>query len=260
MSKIYNFFLDIDGTMLGRGQQVLSDALTASLRYAQSKGSKIFVNTGRTKAFVPKSIKELDCIDGLLCGCGAYIEYHGKTISEHFLTLEQITRVANEFIRLELDKDLLLEGKDYNYYLGEGSERHKLQGFIQFKSTEDIKSLGFVPKIHKFTVHTRLEKRAEFFDSISDEFYTMQFPHYCEIVPKGFDKGRAMQITEDLLCLDPSLSVAVGDSMNDEGMLRYAATSVAMGNATDEVKAMCDIITDTVDNDGVAKLIYDLMG
>ena len=87
----------------------------------------------------------------------------------------------------------------------------------------------------------------------------MHFPTYSETVPIGYDKGRALKIAEELLGLDPSLSVAVGDSMNDAAMLQYAATSVAMGNATDEVKAMCDLVTDTVDNDGVAKIIYQLM-
>ncbi len=39
-------------------------------------------------------------------------------------------------------------------------------------------------------------------------------------------------------------------------MLKYTGVGVAMGNAEDEVKSMADYVTDTNDNDGVAKAIY----
>jgi hydroxymethylpyrimidine pyrophosphatase-like HAD family hydrolase len=60
MSKIRNFFLDIDGTMLIRGKKQLTDELITALHYARAKGCKIFVNTGRTKSFLPYSIAKLD--------------------------------------------------------------------------------------------------------------------------------------------------------------------------------------------------------
>lgn len=50
----------------------------------------------------------------------------------------------------------------------------------------------------------------------------------------------------------------LGDGGNDITMLRHAGVGVAMGNASDEVKAHADYITDDVDNDGVAKLLQKL--
>jgi hydroxymethylpyrimidine pyrophosphatase-like HAD family hydrolase len=38
-------------------------------------------------------------------------------------------------------------------------------------------------------------------------------------------------------------------------MLRHVPHSVAMGNASDEVKRAARYVTDTVDNDGIAKFI-----
>ena len=38
-------------------------------------------------------------------------------------------------------------------------------------------------------------------------------------------------------------------------MIKYAGLGVAMGNAIDKVKAAANYITDTNDNDGVAKVI-----
>ena len=49
--------------------------------------------------------------------------------------------------------------------------------------------------------------------------------------------------------------IACGDESNDYSMIKYAGLGVAMGNAIDKVKAAANYITDTNDNDGVAKVI-----
>lgn len=259
MSKAYNFFLDIDGTILPRGQKSISKELEAALEYARSKGCKIFINTGRTKAFVPYSLITASCFDGFCCGCGTYVEFGGKTVFEHFLSNEDLIRIAEGFLQYIPNDDLIFEGKDRMYYIGTPMPWFAEHGFIPVKDPTYFKEVGFKTNVHKFSTHTKAENRGDFFASLADKFDTMVFPHYCETVPLGFDKGNAIRITEEHLGLDPALSVAVGDSLNDAAMLKYAALSVAMGNATDEVKAMCDQITDTVDNDGVAKLIYNLV-
>jgi hypothetical protein len=50
-------------------------------------------------------------------------------------------------------------------------------------------------------------------------------------------------------------TIAIGDNFNDVPMLEAAGLSVAMGNAEPEVKEMCDIVTRTNDEHGVAYAI-----
>ena len=50
-------------------------------------------------------------------------------------------------------------------------------------------------------------------------------------------------------------TMAFGDGGNDIPMIQHAAVGVAMGNALDGVKVVADHITDTVDNDGIAKAL-----
>ena len=46
-----------------------------------------------------------------------------------------------------------------------------------------------------------------------------------------------------------------GDAGNDRHMIEYAGLGVAMGNATDEIKALASSTTARNDEDGVARVI-----
>jgi hydroxymethylpyrimidine pyrophosphatase-like HAD family hydrolase len=62
------------------------------------------------------------------------------------------------------------------------------------------------------------------------------------------------------LCIEPAQTAAVGDQRNDFEMLQWAARSVAMGNAPDEVKAIADEVTLDVDQDGLVPVLRSLLG
>ena len=49
--------------------------------------------------------------------------------------------------------------------------------------------------------------------------------------------------------------MAAGDSLNDLAMIQLAEIGVVMGNASEEMKAHGDYLTDTNGEDGVAKAI-----
>ena len=73
-----------------------------------------------------------------------------------------------------------------------------------------------------------------------------------EIIPKGVDKGRGIELICQHLGVQIEDTIAFGDSMNDAAMLKRAGVAIAMGNASDEVKALADIVCEDVDHDGVA--------
>ena len=72
-----------------------------------------------------------------------------------------------------------------------------------------------------------------------------------EIIRKDADKGSGVELVCRHLGVDLSDTVAFGDSMNDYAMLRRAGTSVAMGNACQELKEICDVVCEDVKHDGV---------
>ena len=69
------------------------------------------------------------------------------------------------------------------------------------------------------------------------------------------DKETALKTLVEHNGIDLSDVIAFGDDINDLGMLKLAGTAVAVSNAIDEVKAVADHITESNDQDGVAKFL-----
>lgn len=73
-----------------------------------------------------------------------------------------------------------------------------------------------------------------------------------EATAPGVDKGSALRRLCAILGVDPKRVLAIGDSENDIPMMAAAGFAVAMGNATEHVKAVADWIAPTIDEDGAA--------
>ena len=63
---------------------------------------------------------------------------------------------------------------------------------------------------------------------------------WLEVCPHGVSKGNALHILKQLLNIQDTEVVAIGDGENDLSMFEEAGTSVAMGNAMKKVKERAD--------------------
>ncbi|TVQ37600.1 MAG: HAD family phosphatase [Spirochaetaceae bacterium] len=81
-------------------------------------------------------------------------------------------------------------------------------------------------------------------------------PHFLEILPPGADKGSALAHLGDMLSVPRENVMAIGDGMNDVGMIQYAGVGVAIRNAVPDVAERADWVTaGTNEEDGVAEAI-----
>jgi len=81
-------------------------------------------------------------------------------------------------------------------------------------------------------------------------------PYFLEIMPEDTDKGTALAEVAKILKVKQEQTMAIGDSMNDEAMIRWAGIGVAMANGDERIKSMADVVTEhTNDEDGVAEVI-----
>ena len=81
-------------------------------------------------------------------------------------------------------------------------------------------------------------------------------PYYLEVLPKATDKGTALAKVAEIRGIRREEVLAIGDSMNDEAMIRWAGIGVAMANGDERIKNIADLVTDrTNDDEGVAEVI-----
>jgi hydroxymethylpyrimidine pyrophosphatase-like HAD family hydrolase len=84
-------------------------------------------------------------------------------------------------------------------------------------------------------------------------------PDMLEIVPRGWNKWRAMQALLAHAGLPASALAAVGDGSNDLELVANAGLGVAMANAVPAVKAAAAAVVASNDNGGVAEAIERLI-
>lgn len=79
--------------------------------------------------------------------------------------------------------------------------------------------------------------------------------YFIEIMPKGIDKAASIEVLINKLKITRENTIACGDGYNDISMVKYAGIGVAMENAVDEVKQVADYVTDSNNEDGIAKVV-----
>jgi len=79
--------------------------------------------------------------------------------------------------------------------------------------------------------------------------------YYLDVTPPGCDKGTFVQAVAKRLDISTDAVATLGDMQNDLAMFRVSGVSIAMGNATDDVKKMATHVTASNEDEGFAKAI-----
>lgn len=78
-------------------------------------------------------------------------------------------------------------------------------------------------------------------------------PYYLDITHKDANKGAVVAFLSLHLGVPENEIATIGDQPNDVLMFKRSGFSIAMGNASDEVKAQASATTDSYDDEGFAK-------
>jgi Cof subfamily protein (haloacid dehalogenase superfamily) len=84
---------------------------------------------------------------------------------------------------------------------------------------------------------------------------TSSWNNNIEIMPRDVHKGTALRALSDMLHIEQSRVMAIGDNDNDIPMLKWAGYGISMGNSSDGAKAAAEFETEDNENAGVAKAI-----
>lgn len=262
MKKIIS--LDIDGTLYTSEKKISAETKSALLR-AQENGCVLVLASGRPTAGLVPIARQLSMekFHGML------LAYNGGVVID-FTTGEKI---FSNVIENALAKKLLkhLENFPVNPIVDDGetiftTDPESFQ--VPYESQSNHLKIQTVANIHdavdfspaKILIAAPAEILSRDTEKISAPFsdkldFVLSAPFYLEATIKGVNKADALKTACENLKIPAADIIAFGDAQNDIPMLKVAGYAVAMGNACAELKEIADHVTDTNDNDGIARAL-----
>lgn len=247
-------FFDIDGTLITEdARHLIPDSTRRAIKLARENGCLTFINTGRTEFNVRPQVRELG-FDGLICGCGTYIEFRGEVLLYNRLTQEHCRRIAA--LLRDCGVTPVYEHKD-GYFFDRLAVRNAdledfLVSFVEdgIPVDRDITDSDFI--FDKFVIWENPNADMErFHREIGKEYESIdRGSGFWENVPHGFSKATAMDFILDKLGISRDNAYAIGDSTNDLPMLQAVTHSIAMGGA-EVIYPYVSYITTPIEEDGI---------
>ena len=250
---IKTLFLDIDGTLLSFETHRIPLSAVRAIEQAQAKGVKVIISTGRALPLVRlvEGIKPDGYITNNGCACytADFREIYKAPIPD--ADLHAITEYVRDtgFAMAYCQEHRIIVNRS-NDIVEEISQLLELPDFPIVDEAE-----VFSADVTEIIAYITEEEEIKFRELMPSCDFPRWHPLFTDIVRKGHSKQTGIdRMIEHFGCrLDETM--AVGDGGNDVEMLRHVAIGVAMGNATDEVKAHADHVTTHVDEDGLANAI-----
>ncbi|USD61862.1 HAD family phosphatase [Vibrio sp. SCSIO 43140] len=256
--------IDMDGTLL-TSEKTISQRTKEAIAAAKAKGVTVVLASGRPLNGMKDALAELELMqqdDFVIHFNGTYVEKvaSGERLHEQTLTGKDAKEVARLAQKLGLDchafsTEIGLITPRANTYTDHEAEINKLDiNIYDFEKLEDDH------QIIKAMIVGEPSKLTEQIANIDVDYhnrYTVvqSAPFFLEFLNPLSNKGEGVKVIADHLGIPYEQTMCFGDAENDHHMIKFAGKGVAMANAMEETKAIADYITDSNNEDGVAKAI-----
>lgn len=258
--------LDLDDTLLHTDLSI-SIANRAAIGQARARGIRVVLASGRNYHSMRKYAATLGLdVPGeyLICSNGAEIvrAESGESLYERKIDGELCVEVAKAVkdrgFAYQIYEEGMIRASGESYWT---SEDTRLTGQV-LETIPPAEEEGFLRRGHlKFVVPGQPERIATLLGQMTELLrgraeVLISKPYFLEVLPFGADKGSALEFLAARLGVEMDDVMAIGDSMNDAGMLRAAGLGCAPANALPAARDSADYICDaTHDEDAVAKII-----
>lgn len=253
-------FLDIDGTLVSFKTHAIPQSTLDAVREARRKGIKVFVATGRPKLFID-NLGDLE-YDGLVTTTGAHcIDGSGRSFALRCVDRSDVERLVRHHETCPREAfPIIFVSQDELFVTGMSPELEDLSHLLNFKMP------AILPVSH--ALEKDILQIIAFFSSEDEPRYMRELmpgcvamrwhPTFADIIARGVSKSCGIDRMLEHEGIPLQQAVAFGDGGNDIDMLRHVGLGVAMGNASDTVKAAAGFVTRSVDDGGVSYALHTL--
>ena len=264
--------LDLDGTLFNDKLEITEENRRA-IRAAIEAGTHVIISTGRPYVAMPiDKIADLGIRYAITSNGGAIYRLPEKEcVFSRCMPPEVIVPVIRHLQTKEIQYDAFIGGIRYR----ESNRQYIVDRLTQFpEATRQLVKTNatFVDDLAEFIESRELdvEKMTINFYPLPDGTYkdrddvwkylsaNPQITALCggymnmEYTMAGTTKAMGLRFLADMLHVPMECTMAVGDTQNDADIMQAAAIGVAMGNASDDIKAIADFVSKSNNESGVA--------
>lgn len=245
MGNIELVLTDFDGTVVQFGKHEVSERVRESVIACEDRGIKVIPVTGRYFKMAQPVLEVLGFDDLGIFDNGASIMdvKTGELVWSKWLEPEQVKRVAKILAPVSRIIDY---NPDHNVHTPADNELEVIDQ-IDYSASHVF---GLVGQNHLAKTAAALRKvpgitfyTAPSTDGLAD---CMGF----QVNHISADKFHGVHALRDILGISKENTLAIGDGENDHSLFENAGFRVAMGNATEGLKAAADHVVASVDEDG----------
>jgi len=259
-SKLSLLLADVDGTLV-TAEKVLTARAVAAVNALHTAGIGFAITSGRPPRGMAMLIDPLALRTPIAGFNGGIVVKPDMTVlAEHVLAADVATRALEIILHHGMDA-WVYSGKDWLVRDPEAAHVAREQWTVKFAPTvvKDFKDvLASAVKIvgvsDDHDLVARCEKDAQ--DALGTRASAARSqPYYLDVTHPDANKGTVVTTLSKLLSVPAREIATIGDMPNDVLMFRNSGLSIAMGNASPEVQAQADLVTDSYDDEGFAKAI-----
>jgi hypothetical protein len=259
-SKISLVLADVDGTLVTK-EKVLTQRAAAAVKALQAAGIRFAITSGRPPRGMAMLIEPL-ALRTPVAGFngGIFVKPDMTIMEEHVLAADAARRALDVILHNGMDA-WLYSGQDWLVRDPNAAHVAREQWTVKFaptvvKTFDDVldSAVKIVGISDDLDLVARCEKDAQ--DALGAKASAARSqPYYLDITHPEANKGTVVKRLSTLLSIPTDEIATTGDMPNDVLMFRSSGLSIAMGNASPEVQAQANLVTDSYDDEGFAKAI-----
>jgi len=259
-SKISLVLADVDGTLV-TAEKVLTARAGAAVKALRTAEIAFAITSGRPPRGMAMLIAPL-ALQTPVAGFngGIFVKPDMTIMEEHVLAADVAKRAVEVILHNGMDV-WVYSGKDWLIRDPNAPHVAREQWTVKFaptvvKNFEDVlsRAVKIVGVSDDHDLVARCEKDAQ--DALgANASAARSQPYYLDVTHPDANKGTVVTTLAKLLTVPAGEIATIGDMPNDVLMFRKSGLSIAMGNASPDVKAQADLVTDSYDDEGFAKAI-----
>jgi Cof subfamily protein (haloacid dehalogenase superfamily) len=256
--KLSLVLADVDGTLVTE-QKVLTKRAQDAVKALRNAGVRFAITSGRPPRGMAMLFNSLE-LDTPIAGFngGLFVE-RDLTILEQKTVPIEVARQAIDLIREHGLDAWVYRGNDWLIAKADAPHVAREAWTVKFEATivADVgEKLDQVSKVVGVSDDYDRVRRCE--NDAQSAFgqratAARSQPYYLDITNKDANKGAVVQYLSTHMQIPAEEIATIGDQPNDVLMFKRSGFSIAMGNASDEVKMQADATTDSYNDEGFAK-------